>query len=72
MHFVFIKSGEIFKKQDINPGVADDRVVEVLAGLAPGDVVVTQGAYSLTQLRPKAATALAMAAPKTNPPEHKP
>lgn len=72
MHFVFIKSGEVFKKQDINPGVADDRVVEVLAGLAPGDVVVTQGAYSLTQLRPKAATALAMAAPKTNPPEHKP
>ncbi|MCK6485899.1 MAG: efflux RND transporter periplasmic adaptor subunit [Phycisphaerae bacterium] len=63
MHFVFIKSGEFFKKQDITPGLSNDQAVEVLAGLAPGDVVVTQGAYSLTQLRPKAPTALAMATP---------
>ncbi|HKQ47531.1 MAG TPA: efflux RND transporter periplasmic adaptor subunit [Phycisphaerae bacterium] len=63
MHFVFIKSGEVYRKQDITPGQSNDQVVEVLAGLAPGDVVVTQGAYSLTQLRPKAPTALAMAAP---------
>lgn len=64
MHFVFLKSGDVYKKQDINPGVRDDRVLEVLAGLAPGDVVVTDGAYSLTQLRPKAVT-VAAATPKT-------
>jgi len=71
MHFVFIKSGESFKKQDITPGLSNDQVVEVLAGLAPGDVVVTQGAYSLTQLRPKTATALAAAAPAPQQAEHK-
>lgn len=54
MHFVFVKDGEFYKKQDIDPGVRDDRVVEVLGGVFPGDVIVTRGAYSLTQLRPKA------------------
>ena len=62
MHFVFVKDGEFYKKQDINPGYRDDRVVEVLDGVLPGDVVVTRGAYSLTQLRPKAAAATAEAA----------
>jgi RND family efflux transporter MFP subunit len=55
MHFVFIKDGEFYQKQDINPGARDDQVVEVLDGLLPGDVVVVRGAYSLTQLRPKVA-----------------
>ena len=57
MHFVFLQDGEFYKKQDIDPGVRDDRVVEVLDGVFPGDVVVTRGAYSLTQLRPKAPAA---------------
>ena len=55
MYFVFVQEGDFYKKQDINPGVSDDRVVEVLDGVFPGDVIVTRGAYSLTQLRPKAA-----------------
>ena len=65
MHFVFVQDGEFYKKQDINPGARDDRVVEVLDGVFPGDVIVTRGAYSLTQLRPKAAveTPAAGAAP---------
>lgn len=63
MHFVFLKNGEVYKKQDINPGVRDDRFLEVLAGLAPGDVVVTDGAYSLTQLRPKGNVTVAAATP---------
>jgi cobalt-zinc-cadmium efflux system membrane fusion protein len=54
VHFVFVKLGDTYQKQDINPGIVSDEVVEVLDGLAPGDVVVSQGAYSLTQLRPKA------------------
>ncbi|MCH7546411.1 MAG: efflux RND transporter periplasmic adaptor subunit [Planctomycetes bacterium] len=53
MHFVFVKDGEFYKKQDINPGYRDDQFVEVLDGVFPGDVIVTRGAYSLTQLRPK-------------------
>jgi len=58
MPFVFVKEKEgVFKKRDIVPGAGDDRVVEVTSGLVPGDVVVTQGAYSLTQLRPKAVAA---------------
>ena len=57
MYFVFVKDGEFYKKHDINPGLFDDRVVEVLDGVFPGDVVVTRGAYSLTQLRPKAGAA---------------
>lgn len=64
VHFVFVKSGDnVYQKQDIEPGLSNDQVVEVLSGLAPGDVVVTQGAYSLTQLRPKATTAVASSAP---------
>ena len=55
MHFVFVhhKKGDFYKKQDIEPGSRDDLVVEVLDGVFPGDVIVTRGAYSLTQLRPK-------------------
>lgn len=51
--FVFIKNKDTFVKKDINHGVEDDRVFEVLQGLAPGDVVVTHGAYSVMQMRPK-------------------
>ena len=54
--FVYIKDGDVYRKQDIQPGAVNDQVIEVLKGLAPGDVVVAQGAYSLTQLRPKAAS----------------
>ncbi len=56
MHFVFVVDGEFYKKQDINPGYRDDQIVEVLEGVLPGDIVVTRGAYSLTQLRPKVET----------------
>ncbi len=52
--FVYVKDGDVYKKQDIQPGAVNDQIIEVLKGLAPGDVVVAQGAYSLTQLRPKA------------------
>lgn len=64
MHFVFAKNGDVYKKQDINPGLRNDQVIEVLAGLAPGDTVVSQGAYSLTQLRPKAIPTVAAVTPK--------
>lgn len=70
IHFVFLKSGDAYKKQDITPGLSNDQVIEVLGGLAPGDVVVTQGAYSLTQLRPASPVAMAAAPPATETHKH--
>jgi len=66
VHFVFVKNGDVYQKQDITPGLSNDQFVEVLGGLAPGDVVVSQGAYSLTQLRPKSSAVVALSAPPTN------
>ena len=70
VHFVFLKAGEVYKKQDITPGLSNDQMVEVLGGLAPGDIVVTQGAYSLTQLRPAAPMTMAAAPPATETHKH--
>lgn len=53
MQFVFVKEQDAYVKRDVVPGYRDDRVVEIVEGLVPGDVVVTRGAYLLTQLRPK-------------------
>lgn len=61
--FVFIKDKDTFVKKDIHHGVEDDRVFEVLEGLAPGDVVVTHGAYSVMQIRPKLVVAAATKEP---------
>ena len=75
VHFVFVKEKDAFVKKDIHPGVGDDRVVEVLEGLAPGDVVVSRGAYSVMRVRPKPAPAAAAsptadAKPALPEPEH--
>ena len=51
MHFVFVEEDGVYHKHDIVPGIRDDRFVEVLDGLVPGDKVVTRGAHALTQLR---------------------
>lgn len=55
MQYVFVREGkgenEVFKKRDVAAGVRDDRVVEIVKGLVPGDVVAVGGAFSLSQLR---------------------
>lgn len=75
MHFVFVEkeSGDsvkgtlpVYQKQDINPGASNDLFVEVKDGVYPGDKVVSQGAYSLTQLRPKVAKKAAGEGPSGN------
>ena len=80
LHFVFLeiesedpKKGTPakYQKQDINPGLTNDLFVEVKDGVFPGDRVVTQGAYSLTQLRPKTAAKAAPAAKDAAKPEVK-
>lgn len=42
-HFVFVESGDTFSRADVRLGAADDRFVEIIDGLVPGDRVVTQG-----------------------------
>lgn len=41
--FVFVDSGGTLTRADVRTGAADDRFVEILDGLVPGDLVVTQG-----------------------------
>jgi cobalt-zinc-cadmium efflux system membrane fusion protein len=41
--FVFVASGDAFRRVDVRTGASDDRLVEITDGLVPGDVVVTQG-----------------------------
>ena len=41
--FVFVKNGNRFVKQDVATGLSDDRYIEIIDGLYPGDEVVTEG-----------------------------
>jgi multidrug efflux pump subunit AcrA (membrane-fusion protein) len=41
--FVFVDGGGKLTRVDVRTGAADDRFVEILDGLVPGDLVVTQG-----------------------------
>lgn len=45
--FVFVRSGDVFSRKPVDLGIQDARYVEVIDGLLPGDVVVTQGNYAL-------------------------
>ena len=54
--FVFVENGEIYQKVDVVTGLRDDLYVEIVDGLFPGDVVVTQGNHQLLAVvtRPQA------------------
>lgn len=54
LQYVFVKEGDTFRKRDVATGIRDDRIVEITEGLAPGDVVVVGGAFSLSQLKGEA------------------
>ena len=45
--FVFVRDGAKFNRVDIEAGASDDKYVEVLSGLVPGDEVVTVGAREI-------------------------
>ncbi len=51
VHFVFLKDGDAFIKHDVVAGASDDRVIEIVDGLAPGDQVAVRGAYNLVMMR---------------------
>ena len=45
--FVFVENGDFYQKVDVVTGLSDDVNMEILDGLFPGDVVVTQGNHQL-------------------------
>ena len=53
--FVFVENGELYQKVDVVTGLSDDVYVEIVDGLYPGDVVVTQGNHQLlaVSIRPQ-------------------
>lgn len=51
LQYVFVKDKDFFKKHDVATGTRDDQIVEIKQGVAPGDVIAVQGAFSLSQLR---------------------
>lgn len=55
--YVFEADDGKYVPHDVVLGISDDQVVEIRDGLAPGDVVVVGGAWSLSQVRTNAASA---------------
>lgn len=53
--YVYVREGELFKRQEVALGEKDDRFVEVIEGLVPGDEVIVHGAYAVSQIRPRGA-----------------
>jgi membrane fusion protein (multidrug efflux system) len=44
---VFVVSGDVARRRSVSTGAAAGDAVEIASGLAPGDVVVTRGAFNL-------------------------
>jgi multidrug efflux pump subunit AcrA (membrane-fusion protein) len=53
--FVFVEEGNDYLRTPVVIGIENDKWIEVIEGLAPGDVVVTQGNYQLQFAAPKPA-----------------
>ncbi len=52
---VFVEDGNKYLRTSVVTGIENDKWIEIVEGLAPGDVVVTQGNYQLQYAKPKAA-----------------
>lgn len=52
--FVFVEEGNDYIHTSVVTGIENDKWVEIIEGLAPGDVVVTQGNYQLQFAKAKA------------------
>jgi membrane fusion protein, heavy metal efflux system len=50
--FVFVEEGNDYIRTPVVTGIENDKWIEVMEGLAPGDVVVTQGNYQLQFAKP--------------------
>jgi membrane fusion protein, heavy metal efflux system len=52
--FVFVAEGTVFIKTPVTLGKRNQRFVEIVEGVMPGDEVVVQGQYQLQFVKPKA------------------
>jgi multidrug efflux pump subunit AcrA (membrane-fusion protein) len=53
--FIFAADGNKYTRTAVVTGIENDKWIEIVEGLAPGDVVVTQGNYQLQFAKPKPA-----------------
>jgi membrane fusion protein, heavy metal efflux system len=61
--FVFVEEGTSYTRTPVVTGIENDKWIEIMEGLSPGDVVVTQGNYQLQFAKPKAVEGAAAKAP---------
>jgi hypothetical protein len=47
LHVVFVKEPGGYHRHVVQTGIVSDPFIEILDGLAPGDIVVTKGNYQL-------------------------
>lgn len=52
--FVFVEEGNAYVRTAVVTGVENDKWIEIIEGVAPGDIVVTQGNYQLQFAKPAA------------------
>ena len=57
--FVFVQEGNDYIRTSVVTGIENDKWIEIVEGLAPGDVVVTQGNYQLQFAKPASPAAKA-------------
>lgn len=50
--FVFVRGKEMFERRDVQLGRKSGSETEIISGVAPGELVVTQGNYQLQYLKP--------------------
>jgi membrane fusion protein, heavy metal efflux system len=55
--FVFLEEGEEYHRTPVVTGIENDKWIEIVEGLVPGDVVVTQGNYQLQFAKPSSRAA---------------
>lgn len=55
--FVFTEEGNRYERVPVVTGLENDKWIEIIEGLAPGDIVVTQGNYQLQFTKTKPAEA---------------
>lgn len=51
--FVFVVDGHTYTRTAIVTGIENDKWIEIMEGVTPGDLVVTQGNYQLQFAKPK-------------------
>jgi membrane fusion protein, heavy metal efflux system len=52
--FVFVEDGNRYTRTPVVTGMENDKWIEIVEGVAPGDVVVTRGNYQLQFAKPAA------------------